>query len=198
MPVIHPVVPTKERGVRHHHPVTSVHLRPIRESDLSVLERLAVDPLAAGPFDWHGFADPGGPRRRFAEDGFLGRDPRNLAVALGQDDACIGDVSWLAVPTGPTCTCWNIGIAILPGFRGKGYGTVAQRLLIEYLFATTTANRVEAGTDVENIAEQRALEKAGFIREGVRRGSQFRDGQWRDMVVYGRLRDDPTAPQAKH
>ncbi len=190
-------MPAKGQAVRHHDHVTTIHLRPIGESDLSVLEQLAVDPLAAGTFDWHGFADPRARRRRLAEDGFLGRDPRNLAVALDQDDRCIGDVSWLAVPTGPTSTCWNIGIVILPEFRGKGYGTVAQRLLAGYLFATTIANRVEAGTDVENLAEQRALEKAGFIREGVRRGSQFRDGKWRDMVIYGRLRDDP-APLADH
>lgn len=183
------------QAVRHHGPVTSIHLRPIGEPDLPVLDRLAVDPHIAGPFDWYGFRDPGARRRRLAEDGFLGHDPRKLAVALDHDDSCIGDVSWLAIPTGPTSTCWNIGIVIVPEFRGKGYGTAAQRLLTGYLFATTTANRVEAGTDVENLAEQRALEKAGFIREGIRRGSLFRDGKWRDMAIYGRLRDDP-APAA--
>ena len=78
---------------------------------------------------------------------------------------------------------------------GPGLRTAAQRLVTGYLFATTTANRVEAGTDVENLAEQRALEKAGFLREGIRRGSLFRDGKWRDMAIYGRLRDDP-APAA--
>lgn len=185
------------KAIRHYRHVTPIRLRPIGESDLPVLERLATDPLTAGPFDWHGFGDPGAPRRRFAEDGFLGRDPHKLAVALSQDDGCIGDVSWLAVPTGPTSTCWNIGIVLLPEFRGKGYGTVAQRLLADYLFATTTLNRVEATTEVDNLAEQRALEKAGFTREGVRRGSQFRDGQWRDMAMYGRLRDDP-APATDH
>jgi RimJ/RimL family protein N-acetyltransferase len=86
---------------------------------------------------------------------------------------------------------------ILPEFRGRGYGTLTQRLLADYLFATTTANRVEAETEVANMAEQRALEKARFIREGVRRGSQFRDGKWRDMAIYGRLRDHP-APAADH
>jgi GNAT superfamily N-acetyltransferase len=129
------------QAVRHHGPVTSIHLRPISESDLPVLDWLAVDPGIAGPFDWHGFGDPGARRRRLAEDGFLGRDPRNLAIALDQDDSCIGDVSWPAVPTGPTSACWNIRIVIVPEFRGQGYGTAAQRLLTGYLFATTTANR---------------------------------------------------------
>jgi len=40
------------------------------------------------------------------------------------------------------------------------------------------------------VAEQRALEKAGFLREGIARHAQFRAGQWRDLVVYSRLRSD--------
>jgi RimJ/RimL family protein N-acetyltransferase len=41
---------------------------------------------------------------------------------------------------------------------------------------------------VANIAEQRALEWAGFTREGVLRGACFRAGAWRDMVMYSVLR----------
>jgi len=59
-----------------------------------------------------------------------------------------------------------------------------------YLFETTEVNRVEASTDVENLAEQRSLEKAGFRREGIQRGSQFRAGAYHDLVVYSRLRND--------
>src|SRR6266567_2788049 len=39
---------------------------------------------------------------------------------------------------------------------------------------TATAHRIEAATEVGNVAEQRALEKAGFTREGVLRGSGWR------------------------
>jgi RimJ/RimL family protein N-acetyltransferase len=49
---------------------------------------------------------------------------------------------------------------------------------------------VEAATDVENFAEQRALEKAGFSREGIMRHAQFRDGAWRDIILYSRLCSD--------
>ena len=52
-------------------------------------------------------------------------------------------------------------------------------------------HRIWAGTEVDNIAEQRALEKAGFTREGVTRGAGWRDGTWRDGVIYGLLRTDP-------
>ena len=50
--------------------------------------------------------------------------------------------------------------------------------------------RLEADTETGNIAEQRALEKSGFTREGVLRSTVFRDGQWRDVVRYRLLRDD--------
>ena len=39
--------------------------------------------------------------------------------------------------------------------------------LAAYLFATTRVNRVEASTDIENRAEQRSLEKAGYVREAA-------------------------------
>ena len=59
-----------------------------------------------------------------------------------------------------------------------------------YLFETTDANRVEASTDVENLAEQRALEKAAFVREGINRGAQWRAGAHHDLVLYSKLRGD--------
>ena len=41
------------------------------------------------------------------------------------------------------------------------------------------------------LAEQRALEHAGFVREGVLRGRGFVRGEWQDGVLYARLRGDP-------
>ena len=118
-------------------------------------------------------------------------DVGRMIVVL-DDGTPIGSVSWHSVGYGPNrrSRAWNIGITILPEHRGRGHGTAAQRLLAEHLFATTDANRVEASTDTRNIAEQRALERAGFRREGVLRGAQYRAGQWHDLVLFARLRDD--------
>ncbi|MGQ0629574.1 MAG: GNAT family N-acetyltransferase [Sporichthyaceae bacterium] len=81
-----------------------------------------------------------------------------------------------------------LGIWLLPEHRGRGVGTTAQRLLVDYLFAHTPAHRLEATTEPDNVAEQRALERCGFQREGVIRANAFRRGAWRDSVVYGLLR----------
>ncbi len=122
------------------------------------------------------------------------RNDRNgqLIIERMVDGRPLGTVSWHAVRYGPNeeSGAWNIGIALVPEARGHGYGTEAQRLVADFLFATTPIHRVEASTDVENLAEQRSLERAGFTREAVLRRVQFRAGAWHDLVNYARLRDD--------
>ncbi len=84
-------------------------------------------------------------------------------------DEVIGAVSWRRHLTAPASYCWVLGIGLFPQARGHGYGTQAHRLLVGYLFAHTTVHRIEAATETGNVAEQKALERAGFSREGVAR-----------------------------
>jgi RimJ/RimL family protein N-acetyltransferase len=109
------------------------------------------------------------------------------------DGVPVGGVSYRPATYGGTvgCLAWNLGIGLVPEARGRGIGSAAHRLLAEFLFDTTELDRVEATTDVDNVAEQRALEKSGFTREGVTRGAQLRGGVRRDVVHYGLLRSDP-------
>jgi hypothetical protein len=78
-----------------------------------------------------------------------------------------GSVSWFTVQHGPSAACraLNVGISLFPEYRGRGYGTRAQRLLSDYLVGPRLIERVEAATDVENFAEQRALENR-FLKGG--------------------------------
>lgn len=165
-----------------------VTLRPAAEADLPLLYRLTSDPAATGDFEWYGWENPWRFRRRWEENGLLDDDGGVLIVARPDQDQALGFVSWHKHRTGRTSFCWNVGIAIAPEARGRGVGTLAQATLVRYLFAHTQANRIEAGTEIGNLAEQRALEKAGFTREGVSRGVAFQGGRWHDAVVYSVLR----------
>lgn len=168
-----------------------LRLRPVRESDLPLLERMFTDAEQAGEFSWYGFRSAAEMRRRFAETGELGQESGRLVIELS-DGTTAGDVSWSPVRHGPTAPslCLNIGILLFPEWRGKGLGSEAQRQLVDYLFATTSVQRIEASTDVDNLAEQRALEKVGFLREGILRQAQWRAGTWHDMVLYSRIRSE--------
>jgi len=164
-----------------------VHLRPITEDDLPLLERMAADREEFGELAWAGFTSPVQIRKRYHEDGYLATDNGRLIACLGSEP--IGTVSWLRVAHGPPPSwCWNMGISLLVEHRGRGLGTRAQQRLVDYLFRTSDAVRIEAQTLVDNLAEQRALERTGFAREGVLRSAQFLDGAWRDVAVYSRLR----------
>jgi RimJ/RimL family protein N-acetyltransferase len=170
-----------------------VRIRPITEADLDLVELLHADPDEASQYGFFGYQDPGGTRRDFAERGFIGENHGRLAVTAGDEGTAgefVGEVSWRKVQTGPSSFSWHIGIGLLARARGQGYGTQAQRLLAEYLFAHSQLNRVAAETEVANQAEQRSLEKAGFTREGTLRGSCFRAGKWRDMASYSMVRAD--------
>jgi RimJ/RimL family protein N-acetyltransferase len=171
-----------------------IKLRPVREADLILLAE--NDSREADPWNWFRHMPAGALRRRLAADGMLSEEGGTLAVET-PDGVLAGTVSWFTVVHGPTAACraLNIGISLLPGHRGHGYGSAAQLALAEYLFATTLTERIEAETDVENMAERHALERAGFTREGVLRHSQFHAGRWRDTVIYSVLRAEVSVDQ---
>jgi RimJ/RimL family protein N-acetyltransferase len=165
-----------------------IRLRPAIVDDIPILEGINDTPESAG-FEWYGFA-PSGIRKTVSEGQALGAvGGSNGMLAVATEDQAIGLVSWWPQVYGPNrypAICFGIGV--VPEQRGKGYGTEAQKLLADYLFAHTNVNRVEAQTDAENLGEQRALDKAGFVREGVLRGAQYRNGEWHDIVSYGLTR----------
>jgi RimJ/RimL family protein N-acetyltransferase len=160
-----------------------IRLRPPEATDDAFLAELRQRAVA-GEFNW--FGDPA------AEDADHWRDSVERMIVTLADGTAIGGLSWMGSRYGPNLRsiAWKIGITLLPAHRGRGYGALAQTMLADHLFATTPSNRVEADTDVDNIAEQRALERAGFTREGVLRGAQYRDGRWRDLVLYSKVRTD--------
>ena len=170
-----------------------VRLRPVNREDVAYLVERQI-PEVTGPFNWFGFRSEAEILGRFVDDGFLGELSGKLIVEIDSADGpvLIGDVSWHAVDHGPppASRCWNIGITLSPEWRGQGFGTRAQRLLADYLLETTLVERIEASTDVENTAERRALERAGFTFEGVLRRAQFRGGAWRDMALYSLVRGE--------
>ncbi len=119
---------------------------------------------------------------------------RWLVELTGADGttAVVGDMSAHAVWYGPTAgsRAMNIGVALVVDYRGKGIGSIAQRLLAEELHRRGNV-RVEASTDVMNIGEQRALERAGFTYEGTLRLAQQRADGLHDLQVWSHL--DPQA-----
>ncbi|OIJ68018.1 GNAT family N-acetyltransferase [Streptomyces mangrovisoli] len=173
-----------------------ITLRPVTADDLDLFERERGGPEGTGPYQWFGYGSSAALRRQFADNGLLGQDGGVLSVA--EAGLTVGRVEWFAGSWGrpATSTCWSLAIGLVPAVRGRGIGTRAQRLLAEYLFDHTRAERLQAWTDCANLAEQRALEKAGFVKEGVLRSAQWRGGRWHDQVLFSMLRADHESRRA--
>jgi RimJ/RimL family protein N-acetyltransferase len=172
--------------------IARVRLRDVTLDDADLLDAWGTDPAAEGEFNDFGVAHQPTDREALARGPL--RNERNGQLIIEQiSDGCpIGAVGWHRVRYGPNpeSDAWNIGIALLPDARGQGFGADAQAQLAAYLFATTSLARIEAQTDIDNVAEQRALDRAGFQREGVARSAQFRAGARHDLVTYAVVRGD--------
>jgi RimJ/RimL family protein N-acetyltransferase len=81
-------------------------------------------------------------------------------------------------------------IMLEPRFRGRGLATAATRLLVRHLVFDLDYHRVQLEVYAFNDAALRHFERAGFVREGVRRKAYRRHGGWVDGINYGIVRED--------
>lgn len=82
------------------------------------------------------------------------------------------------------------GVAVHPRFRGRRLADDAARLLQRHLILELGFHRIELEIYGFNERAQRHAERAGFVREGVKRKAYARDGGWVDGVLYGLVEDD--------
>lgn len=111
-----------------------------------------------------------------------------FALRTLADDTLIGmvelEVDW------SNQTAW-LGIGIGDAaYRGKGYGTDAMHLALNYAFYELNLYRVSLSVFSYNPRAIRVYEKVGFKHEGRMRSVLFRDGQRHDMLVMGVLRPE--------
>jgi RimJ/RimL family protein N-acetyltransferase len=85
----------------------------------------------------------------------------------------------------------NLGsLAVHPSFRGRRLADEAARLFQRHLIVDLGYHRLQLEIYGFNERAQRHAERAGFVREGVRRKAYDRHGEWVDGVIYGLVRED--------
>ena len=160
-------------------------LRPFTEADAAVMAEIIEDPdvvrFTGEPSaeltverlrDWYG--------SRSAQT-----DRLDLAVTDRATGELVGEVvlfEWDARARG--CTFRTL---IGPRGRGRGLGTEATRLIVGHGFEQLGLHRIELEAYGHNARALRVYEKVGFVREGVRREADFRDGRWLYWVLMAML-----------
>jgi len=151
--------------------------------------RFSLESDALGEFEWTGSTDPKARRRRWEEDGLSGDDSAMLSVVL-PDDTFTGFVSWRSTSLVETRGAprrassvlrLEIGIALLPEHRGKGYGTAA-------------VHRAIAGIALPNDASMALHRSFGFTEIGIEHEVGCKFGRYWDVLLLQRPLPDRNGP----
>jgi RimJ/RimL family protein N-acetyltransferase len=87
------------------------------------------------------------------------------------------------------------GLAVHPDFRGRRLADEAARLFQRHLIRERGFHRIEMEIYGWNERAQRHAERAGFVREGVKRNAYRRGDGWVDGVLYAVVAEDLDEPR---
>lgn len=73
---------------------------------------------------------------------------------------------------------------------GKGIGTQAYKLLLDYAFNELGMHKVVARVLAGNTASVRLHEKSGYKQEAYLRDELFLDGKYEDLILFGAINKD--------
>ncbi|MBC8424028.1 GNAT family N-acetyltransferase [bacterium] len=109
-------------------------------------------------------------------------------ICRTEDDEMVGDcgVNFPAAEHGSP----ELGIALHPDHRRRGYATVAIQLMLEFLFGELGVHRVAANTDPRNLSAIAVLQRLGLRQEAHHRSSHWQRGEWVDALIFAMLKEE--------
>ena len=163
-----------------------VRLRPVREEDLPHFVRWLNDDDV---LQW--LTLPKGPTMEEEHQWWEAeqRNPEDIVWAIETlDGRLLGD---LALRPNPVARWADLGIAIGEKVLwSQGCGADAIRTVLRHAFTKMGLNRVSLTTDEHNSRALRCYQKCGFVREGLLRQQRLVDGEFRNAVLLGVLREE--------
>jgi len=165
-----------------------IYFRPIEPEDLPLIQRWINDPeirILEGEVLPTSISD----EKEGLENLYKDKSKVWFVVALKDNDKMIGTGGFLRI-----YYIWrNADLSIMIGEKekwGKGYGTEAIRLLLNYGFEALNFHRISLGVFDFNKRAIRAYEKAGFKKEGVLRDGYYCNSKYHDVIMMSILEDE--------
>lgn len=125
----------------------------------------------------------------YVRNKYLQAEPDPFAICWReQPDTVIGAIGahWAA----RTSLCMEMGYWIAEPYWGQGIIPEAARVVLPWLFANYTLERVQAHCMAENVGSAKVMEKIGMKYEGTFRLGLFHRGRFWDLQWYAVLRGD--------
>jgi len=173
-----------------------VRLRGLRDEDLTTLAGWEMDPGRMATSS-NRVVPPSesAAKERIAKWCANDNDDLGFAIETIEDpQILVGNVGLFGAR--PKDRCATIGIGLGREHIGRGYGTDAMHVIVDYGFREMGLHRIQLAVAPFNPAGIRAYEKAGFIEEGRRRDSVWHDGRWYDEVMMSVLDHEWAAHRA--
>jgi RimJ/RimL family protein N-acetyltransferase len=167
--------------------------------------RVRLEPLGSRQFDglWPMFGEPDCSRLTGTHDTFTEEQIRNWlatrrrhhdradwAIVRIADGAVLGEAVVNDLDAANAAANYRISL-VGPEVFGRGYGTEATRLVVDYALDVARLHRLHLQVLDFNPRAQRAYEKCGFVREGVHRDALHWEGAWHDAISMAILATDP-------
>ncbi|MGE5674092.1 MAG: GNAT family N-acetyltransferase [Mycobacterium leprae] len=173
---------------------TQVYLRPFEASDLTYIQPWNNDPTTRGQIgECH-------PTSRASAEAWLAklnqdRDRIWFAVVSRADQRVVGEAGLLRMyyPWRTTDMTMIIGDKAA---QGKGYGSEAVGLLLDYAFGYLNFHRVSIGVVGFNEGALRFWKRAGFREEGIQRDGYYYDHKYHDFVMLSILEEEYRAARS--
>lgn len=134
--------------------------------------------------------------QKFLDGVSSGKDAYHFAIETISESRFIGGCSVKRVD-------WKNSLAEIAifigdkGLWGKGCGTDANRLLVDFIFEQMNLNKVTLEVFAFNQRAIKSYVRCGFREEGVLRQELFCDGKYHDIVRMGLLRGEWLGMQEK-
>ncbi len=119
----------------------------------------------------------------------------NLVIADRESRRYLGQCNLFMIDQ--TARHAELAIILAPDSVGRGYGTEAVGLLLDFAFRQLNLNRVYLKVHADNARAIRCYEKCGFRLEGRLREQIYRDGRYEDVLEMGVLRREFEAEDAR-
>ena len=167
-----------------------VRLRGLRDADLPTLAGWEMDPARMTTLsNWVVPPSEAAAKERITKWCANDKDDLGFAIeTLDDPPMLVGNIGLFGAR--PKDRSATIGIGLGREHVGRGYGTDAMRVIVDYAFREMGLHRIQLVVASFNPAGIRAYEKAGFVEEGRHRLAVWHDGTWYDEIMMSILDDE--------
>ncbi|MDE6620173.1 MAG: GNAT family N-acetyltransferase [Lachnospiraceae bacterium] len=162
-----------------------IYLRPITEADTEMVVRWRNLPVVVKNFIYRKPVSCTDHENWLKNKVFKGL-VHQFIVCRNEDDMPLGSIYLQNFEEENKKAEWGIYLGEEQAY-GKGIGTEAAKLVLDYAFTTLGMHKVVSRVLERNKASIRMNEKAGYVQEAYLKEELFLDGQYEDLILFGAI-----------